>query len=64
MKDQVDEVVSTAVHAVSSLFSNKKIDLKEKNTMINVVMGIVWSMLVDGDTEVSFNFDAYLFFRV
>lgn len=55
MKDQVDEVVSTAVHAVSSLFSNEKIDLADKNRLVKVVMEIVWSMLLDGDIEVCFN---------
>lgn len=52
MKDEVDEVVSTSVHAVSSLFANDRIQLEDKNRLVGEVMEIVWIMLMEGDAEV------------
>jgi hypothetical protein len=46
MNDSVDEVISTAVYALSSLFANERIG--EKNQMVKTVMKNVWQLL-DGD---------------
>ncbi|KAI6195415.1 HEAT and SNF2-related and DNA RNA helicase domain containing protein [Aphelenchoides besseyi] len=50
-KDLVDEVVSMAVHAVSSLFENQRISADQKHQLIQVVMKSVWEMLLSTDAE-------------
>ena len=51
MHDAVDEVVSAAVHAVSSLFSNERIEVADRSARIKTIMQRVWQMLLSTDAE-------------